>query len=251
MLRLIVLNLISLILFPFAAAAQQLNLYTEHFPPYSYVKDNTITGLNTELVRLSCQQARLSCDFALFPWLRAYETTLKDANGALYSTSRNPLREPLFKWVGPLAHSKANMYRLKRRPEINPTTLEEAKRYVIAVARGDVYELYLKSQGFEHGVNLLGLTTKADAVGLFLQGKVDLLIGSELILPTWLAQHGETTASVEPVLDLSVVGANYLALNPQVPDDVANRLQQALDTLYADGTYQQLAKRYLSNAKTD
>ena len=28
-------------------------------------------------------------------------------------------------------------------------------------------------------------------------------------------------------------------------------LQQALDTLYADGTYQQLAERYLSSAKTD
>lgn len=234
-----------------AALSQQLNLYTEHFPPYSYVQDDTITGLNTELVRLSCQQAGLSCDFVLLPWLRAYETSLKDASGALYSTSRNPLREPLFKWVGPLAHSKANMYRLKRRPEINPTTLEEAKQYVIAVARGDVYELYLQSQGFEHGVNLLGLSAKADAVGLFLQGKVDLLIGSELILPTWLAQYDETVDSVEPVLDLSVVGANYLALNPQVPDDVVSRLQQALDTLNANGTYQQLAERYLSRTKTD
>ena len=234
-----------------SASAQQLNLYTEHFPPYSYNAGQKITGLNTELVKLSCHQAGIECEVTMYPWLRAYEAALKDPQGALYSTSRNSLREPLFKWVGPLAHSQANMYRLKRRPEVNPSSLEEAKHYVIAVAFGDVYELYLKSQGFEHGVNLLGVSAKADAVGLFLQGKVDLLIASELILPSWLAKHNETTASVEAVLDLSAVGANYLALNRKVPDSVVLKLQQALDQLYADGRYQQLADTYLRLPKPE
>ncbi|MBU1311212.1 MAG: transporter substrate-binding domain-containing protein [Gammaproteobacteria bacterium] len=233
-----------------SVVAEHLNLYTEHFPPYSYIEADSITGLNTELVRRSCETAGLKCQFRLYPWLRAYEAATKDPQGALYSTSRNALREPLFKWVGPLAHSKASMYRLKSRPEINPATLDDAKQYVIAVARGDVYEMYLQSQGFEHGVNLLGLAAKSDAVALFLQHKVDLLIASELILPVWLAQYQHGLDSVEPVLDLSVVGANYLALNPAVPDSVVQKLQQALDQLYASAEYRQLAAEYLqSNTK--
>lgn len=232
-----------------SATSDTLNLYTEHFPPYSYEMADSITGLNTELVRLSCKKVQLQCHFALYPWLRAYEAATKDPKGGLFSTSRNPLREPLFKWVGPLAHSKASMYRLKSRPDINPLTLEDAKRYVVAVARGDVYELYLQSQGFEHGVNLLGLVAKADAVGLFLQGKVDLLIGSELIMPTWLAKYDKTVELVEPVIDLSIVGANYLALNPAVPDAIVQQLQQALDELYVNGEYQQLAEHYLTPAR--
>ena len=228
-----------------SAVAGQLNLYTEHFPPYSYIEGDNITGLNTELVRRSCEKAGLECDFRMFPWLRAYEAALKDPQGALYSTSRNAVREPLFKWVGPLAHSKASMYRLKSRPEINPATLEEAKGFVIAVARGDVYEMYLQSQGFEQGVNLLGLAAKSDAVALFLQHKVDLLIASELILPVWLAQYQRSLDIVEPVLDLSIVGANYLALNPAVPDSIVLQLQQALDQLYANGEFQQLTTEYL------
>ena len=230
-----------------APVSGQLTIYTEHFPPYSYLADDTVTGINTELVRLSCEKAGLNCNFLLYPWLRAYEAAQKEPAAAVYSTSRNALREPLFKWVGPLAHSHANMYRLKSRPDINPATLEEAKRYVVAVARGDVYELYLKSQGFEHGVNLLGLTAKADAVGLFLQGKVDLLIGSELILPVWLAKYNETLDSIEPVLDLSVVGANYLALNLAVPNETVEKLQLALDELHANGEYQRLMQRYIHN----
>ena len=224
-----------------------LTIYTEHFPPYSYLASDTVTGLNTELVRLSCEKAGLNCHFLLYPWLRAYDSAQKEPAAAVYSTSRNALREPLFKWVGPLAHSHASMYRLKTRPDINPATLEEAKRYVVAVARGDVYELYLQSQGFEHGVNLLGLTAKADAVGLFLQGKVDLLIGSELILPVWLAKYNETLDSIEPVLDLSVVGANYLALNLAVPNETVEKLQLALDELYTNGEYQRLMQLYIHN----
>lgn len=224
-----------------------LTIYTEHFPPYSYLASDTVTGLNTELVRLSCEKAGLNCHFLLYPWLRAYDSAQKEPAAAVYSTSRNALREPLFKWVGPLAHSHASMYRLKTRPDINPATLEEAKRYVVAVARGDVYELYLQSQGFEHGVNLLGLTAKADAVGLFLQGKVDLLIGSELILPVWLAKYNETLDSIEPVLDLSVVGANYLALNLAVPNETVEKLQLALDELYTNGEYQRLMQFYIHN----
>lgn len=42
-------------------------MYTEHFPPYSYEKDQQITGLNTELVRRSCQIAKIQCEFRLLP----------------------------------------------------------------------------------------------------------------------------------------------------------------------------------------
>jgi len=116
-------------------------MYTEHFPPYSYEKDLQITGLNTELVRRSCQIAKIQCEFRLLPWLRAYEAAQNDPKSGLYSTSRNPLREDAFQWVGPLAHASANMYWLTSRPDAPPRTLEQAKQYIVAVARGDVYEL--------------------------------------------------------------------------------------------------------------
>lgn len=229
-----------------APLGNQLTIYTEHFPPYSFMANETVTGLNTELVRLSCEKVGINCRFLLYPWLRAYEVAQKDPAAAVYSTARHALREPLFKWVGPLAHSQAYLYRLKSRPEVNPATLEDAKRFVVAVARGDVYELYLKSLGFEHGINLLGLTAKSDAVGLFLQGKVDLLIGSELVVPIWLEKYNVTPQSIEPVLDLPIAGANYLALNLAVPNETVQKLQLALDELRANGEFQRLMTQYFS-----
>jgi polar amino acid transport system substrate-binding protein len=225
--------------------AESLIMYTEHFPPYSFEQNQQITGLNTELVRRSCQIAKIQCEFRLLPWLRAYEAAQNDPKAGLYSTSRNPLREDAFQWVGPLAHASANMYWLKSRPDAPPRTLEQAKQYIVAVARGDVYELYLQSMGFEVDVNLLRFNSKSDAVLPFLHGKVDLLIASELILPVWLGQHQQQLSAVEAVIDLSAVGHNYLALHPQLPLEQVQRLQQALDQLKASSEYQQLMQHFL------
>lgn len=225
--------------------AESLIMYTEHFPPYSFEQNQQITGLNTELVRRSCQIANIQCEFRLLPWLRAYEAAQKDPRAGLYSTSRNPLREDAFQWVGPLAHASASMYWLKSRPDAPPRTLEQAKQYIVAVARGDVYELYLQSQGFEVEVNLLRFNSKSDAVLPFLHGKVDLLIASELILPVWLAEHQQQLTAVQPVIDLSAVGHNYLALHPEMPPALVARLQQALNELKATGEYQQLMEYFL------
>lgn len=232
-------------LFVLQVRAESLIMYTEHFPPYSFEQNQQITGLNTELVRRSCEIANIRCEFRLLPWLRAYEAAQKDPNAGLYSTSRNPLREEIFQWVGPLAHSNANMYWLAARADTPPRTLEQAKQYIVAVARGDVYELYLQSQGFEVDVNLLRFNSKSDAVLPFLHGKVDLLIASELILPVWLAEQQKTLAAVEAVIDLSEIGHNYLALNPAVPAQQVQRLQQALEQLKASGEYQQIKQHFL------
>lgn len=220
-------------------------MYTEHFPPYSYEKDQQITGLNTELVRRSCQIANIQCEFRLLPWLRAYEAAQNDPRAGLYSTSRDPLREDSFQWVGPLAHASASMYWLTSRPDAPPRNLEQAKRYIVAVARGDIYEFYLQSQGFEVDVNLLRFNSKSDAVLPFLHGKVDLLIASELILPVWLAAYQQQLSAVQPVIDLSALGHNYLALHPELSPELVERLQQALDELKATGEYQQLMDQFL------
>lgn len=236
---------LSFSLITLASKADTLVMYTEHFPPYSFEENKQITGLNTEIVRRSCELAKITCEFRLLPWLRAYEATQKDSYSGLFSTSRNPLRETLFQWVGPLAHSNAQMYWLKSRPEPAPRSLAEAKQFIVAVARGDVYELYLQSQGFEVDVNLLRFNSKSDAVLPFLHGKVDLLIASELILPVWLGQYQHSADAVEPVIDLSQVGHNYLALHLAVPPETVARLQAALDVLRSNGEFQQLSDHFL------
>jgi polar amino acid transport system substrate-binding protein len=127
---------------------------------------------------------------------------------------------------------------------VNPVSLQDAKNYGIAVARGDVYEEYFLSLGFESGKNLLGFATKSEPIPLFLKGKVDLIVASELVMPAWLSALYQPVDLAEPILDISLIGNNFLALNNRMPPQTVRQLQQAIDTLKSSGRFRQIISRY-------
>lgn len=229
---------------PASAVETVLHLYTEHFPPYSYEVDGQAKGINTDITLRMCEIAQVHCDIRFYPWLRAMENAQKDPLGGLFSIVKTRKRAPLFQWVGPLASSHSFLYRLKKRPDVQFSSLEQAKKFGIAVAHGDVYQELLQEQGFVLGKNLLDFPTKSAPMEMFLKGKVDLVIGSEIVMPAWLAPHKATMADVEQVLELNDLGNNYLALNLQVSPQVQQRLQQALEQLKSSGEFAQIVDRY-------
>ncbi|WP_337880163.1 ABC transporter substrate-binding protein [Rheinheimera sp.] len=239
-------NLVRLILL-FATApavAAPLRLYTEEFFPYNYSLRNEVLGINADLLKQACQTANLECRFQSLPWLRAYELAQHHESSGVFSIVRTAKRERQFQWVGPLASSNTYLYRLKSRPEVAPADLEQAKAFGVAVTHGDFFEQYLLSQGFKQDKNLLLVQSRLDAVPLFLAGKLDLLISSDQVIDGWLRPYGKSRADVEPVLDISYLGQNYLALNLDVPAKKVKALQQAVDQLRAEGLVEQLFQQY-------
>lgn len=221
-----------------------LHFYSEHFPPYNFEQQGVAKGINAEIILRMCEVAAVHCDIRFYPWLRAVENAQKDPRGGLFSMVKTQKRAPLFHWVGPLASSQSYFYKLKKRTDIRLTSLEDAKHFGVAVANGDIYQEQLLDQGFVRGKNLLDFPTKSAPIEMFLKGKVDLIIGSEIVMPAWLAPHKASMADVEQVLELRDLGNNYLALNLKVNADVRTRLQLALDELKASGEYQRIIERY-------
>lgn len=235
-----------LVVFMSSAVAEQLRLFTEEFFPYNYTENQQHLGINTELLKLACEKAQLDCTFTTLPWLRAYDLARQTPNSGLFSTVRTSSRESSFLWVGPLASSTTYLYRLKSRPQVAPADLEHAKEFGVAVAHGDFFEEYFLQHGFQLDQNLLRVKRKTDAVPLFLSGKIDLLIGSEQVIPSWLAPFGKSRADVEAVLDISHIGQNYLALHPKADANMVNRLQEAILQLTKDGHVKRLLLKYQS-----
>ncbi|WP_333607281.1 substrate-binding periplasmic protein [Arsukibacterium sp.] len=229
------------------AKTPPLTFYTEHLPPYSYLEQGELKGINVELVQQLCQQLALECQFQLLPWARAFELAQRDVNSGVFSTARSPQREALFQWVGPLASDWGYLFRLRSRPEVAPVDLEQAKAFSIAVVRGDVYEQYFLRQGFKYRENLLDYSTRAESIPLFLQGRVDLIPASPLAISRWLAEYDAPPDVAEIVFKLRGVGDNYLALHPQMRTELVAQLQQALQQFVQSADYQQLLQRYLSH----
>ncbi|MDP4537030.1 transporter substrate-binding domain-containing protein [Alkalimonas collagenimarina] len=226
------------------AEPADITFYTEHLPPYSYVENGEVIGINVELVEGLCQRLELSCSISLLPWRRAFSLAQQQPLSGVFSTSRTDERESMFQWVGPIASDWGYLFRLKGRTDVNPTNLEEAKAFKLAIARGDVYESYFQRHGFEYGVNLLDFATKPESIPLFIAKRVDLLVGSPRSVRSWMLHHGEPEDSAEALFKLRDVGDNYLALHPSFPAELTARLQQELDLLREQGVIQALIEQY-------
>lgn len=230
----------------FLVKANSLSIYTEQFPPYNYLHDNKIVGINLDIIKRACDIADVDCTFKLYPWLRAYKAALHYENSGVMSTSRSEEREQLFQWIGPLVYSKNYFYKLASRDDIQVDTAEDLLKYTVSAQIGDIYQDVLLDLGFENDKNLLQVSSKYRGVKLFYEGKLDLLIATDKTIEHKLGKYGYDSSELVPVFPLTFPKSkgNYLALNKSVPKSVVEKLQKAVDQLRETGEFETISNQY-------
>ena len=220
-----------------AAQAPQLYLMTESSPPVSMLEDGRVTGSGTEKVVQIMARSGIGYVLDLLPWRRAYMLVQQRADACLFSTTRTPEREKLFKWVGPIDRSE---WVLLGRADRHYTlrTLEDARKLRIGTYNGDVRDEYLRARGFrvdpapDDMVNLRKLML--DRIDLWATGqrRANLLRAS-----------GGWGQQIVPVLSFNRVGV-YLACNPAVPTELIDKMNAALDAMGRDGSVKRIERKY-------
>ena len=132
---------------------QELTVYTEDYKPFQYIDTGgALTGFGVELVKKIFAGAEVDINkdlIRLYPWARAYAKVLQEKNSAVFMTVRTKQREPLFKWVGPLAPRMMWLYKLKKRADIQLNALVDAKRYKIGGYNQSADTNYMLKLGFD------------------------------------------------------------------------------------------------------
>ncbi|HBX54405.1 substrate-binding periplasmic protein [Pseudomonas sp. UBA2684] len=220
-------------------------LLTENFPPFNmavddknFARDDGIDGISAEIVREMFKRANINYTLTLrFPWDRLYRLTLDKANYGLFSTTFTAERQPLFKWVGPIAKTG---WVLLAAPgnNLSVPNLKDAGQYTVGAYKNDAVSQHLESQGLKP-VNAL---RDQENVKKLLSGKIDLWATTDPV--------GRYLAKQEGVSGLTTVlrfndAELYLALNKDTPDEVVQRLQKALDELRSEGFVDEMTNSYL------
>ena len=242
--------LFGLVLSAFAAHAElpadyKVVLLTENFPPFNmsvddknFARDDGIDGISAEVVRAMFKRANIDYSLSLrFPWDRLYRLTLDKPNYGLFSTTFTPERQPLFKWVGPLAKTS---WVLLAAPGNNPSvaSLKEAAQYQVGAYKNDAVSQHLESQGLKP-INAL---RDQENIKKLISGKIDLWATTDPVGRYLAKQDG--VSGLTTVLRFNEAEL-YLALNKDTPDEVIERLQKALDELRAEGFIEEMTNNYL------
>jgi two-component system sensor histidine kinase/response regulator len=227
--------------------AHTFRIVTEEFPPYNHRDENgEIVGISTQIVREILKRLEHPDNIEIMPWVEGYRLAQTEDNIILYSTTRSPLRESLFKWVGPLVPNNLAFFARKDRA-ISIASLEDAKQVKrIGVYEDDFGELILKEKGFN---NLNAVIENSLNIPRLLNGDIDLWIANELTAQHMI-KHARVGNKIEKVFE---VQKDYmsLAFSRNTPDSVIERWQQILDEIKSDGTYAQIFSQWIMFSYTD
>ncbi|NRR29288.1 transporter substrate-binding domain-containing protein [Oxalobacteraceae bacterium] len=226
----------------FAAAAPAqtvttLSITAEHAPPSSMLDGNVVTGRETDKVREMMARTNTPYKIELLPWKRAYTMALTLPNTCVYSTSRTPERDKLFKWVGPTDEAEWVFY---GRPDRNLAlrTLEDARPLRIGTYNGDARDEFLRKRGF----NVDPATNDLVNPQKLLLNRIDLwAVGIRMGSPAYTQFEGAD--QIKPLLVFNRVKV-YLACHNSVPDALVSRLNAAVAEMRRDGTMGRLEQKY-------
>ncbi|XLZ69595.1 ABC transporter substrate-binding protein [Massilia sp. SR12] len=222
---------------PLAAPAGSLQLFTEYTPPDIMRDGARIYGISPDKVKEIMSRAGISYTIEIMAWRRAYEMTLRTPDACVFSTSRTPEREALFKWIGPLREVDWTLYGLAN-PPFRLATLEDAKGLRIGGYAGDVRANYLQARGFTVDTAGDNFSNPRKLVGR----RIDLWVAS-IPLATGVLQNEGLSGKIVPLLTFHTSRA-YLACNKSVPDAQVAALGAAMSEIVKDGTAAAIDRKY-------
>jgi len=214
-------------------AQEQILVVTEQWPPYNYTdKNGKIIGSATRKLKQVLDHAGISYEIQMLAWSKAYYLAKARPNVLIYTIYRSAERESQFQWVCPLIETKGlNVYKLASRTDIEISSLDDLKKYHLAVVKDDVSYEFLLNNGFELKRHLNVASSEEANVRLLFNGRVDLLMQEEAALRVRTAKAGYDFSQMKDVLtlfpeDSQKCAAFSLHTKPEVVERVKKSLQQ-------------------------
>lgn len=223
--------------------ANKITFLTHEIKPFTYVNNDKVNGFAIEIVTSMMKINKHPIKFDIYPFKRALYTVQNRDNYALFIVAKRPERIDTLKWVGPLITSGVYFYKRKDN-NIILNTLDDARKVnTIGIALGNADHTYLKDLGFN---NLRAPTTQRSSIHMLYLNRVDIAPSSELVVPEILKTLKLNKEFIERT-DVKLYDSTlYLVFSKNVSDKVVKKWQDALDTLKANGTYEEIYNRYIN-----
>lgn len=227
-----------------AQADDRLYLYTENYPPYNMSatgrafehNGDNVDGLCTEMVKAILERTDLDYVIKLRNWDYGYNRVLDKPNHGLFCTTYTEERAPLFKWVGPLTSNLWTIFG-PAGSNLRIDELDDIEGMTVGGYRNDVMTLYLKG----HGYTVSELDSNDLNPKRLELGQIDLWIADRLAGPYFASQQNVENLSVLYSFNETKL---YLAINPQTPDEVVEKLNQALQEIHESGMFEAIEDKY-------
>lgn len=143
----------------------------EHFPPYSYLENDYISGIAVSYAQELLQLAEIQSDIQLLPWARVVEYLDSRPNTLTPAMAKTQDRVDKYLWLGPFDSIK--LYSWTRKGAVMPQG--KPFKQLVSVIRGSAAETWLVKENYVEKQDLLLVNTLSQMVGLLVKNRVDVI----------------------------------------------------------------------------
>lgn len=228
------------------AKAEQYQVVTEEWAPYNYEENNQLTGMTTEIVRAIMALTGDDFEMVMLPSMRASHVLRTRPRTIMYSMFRTPEREPLYKWVGPIAEESIHAYQLADAPPVNSLEqLLHAPR--ITTRHAGLVPDMLRSLGFN---NLdRSATENLQLYRMLLAGRTRIIVGDNDAGVAFYSRQLNIAPGTLRQIPIELYRSSlYIAFSRDSEDEQVATWAEALEQLRHSGELERIQRRYQQSA---
>ncbi|ABC28238.1 ABC-type amino acid transport/signal transduction systems, periplasmic component/domain [Hahella chejuensis KCTC 2396] len=219
-----------------------LDVYISEYPPFCYTENGVAKGMAVETVQEIMRTTGQSYPIQSTPWKRGLHYLASKPNAALFTVTRTEQREPLYKWVGPVAISNLVFFAPKN-SDIRISSMDDARAVPrIGTVQGYSAEKLLQRQGFTNLISSSG--SEQFNPGNLVRGYLDLWVTVDVV-GVYTARLQGIDPGLMKVVYVIQEQPKYIAFSKDVPDSVIQIWQDALDEMKRDGRMQSITQKWL------
>ena len=162
-------------------------------------------------------------------------------NTVLFSMTRTPERENLFRWVGPIFKNTTYLIASKKQ-NIKITSSEDLLNYKFGTINNDASEMFL----FRLGLNIDQFTRHNNTLSNLLmldRGRVDFIVSGWEAFISDANLAGLNPDDFEKVYTVDSSDVSF-AFHLDNPDWIIQRFQKAFDDIKGEGLYGRILEKY-------
>jgi len=222
-----------------AAALDQVQLYINNAPPFSYLDEGRDAGLVYELLEQMAVRAGVRSSISSVPFKRI-EVELKLRPNSLAAVWRQPEVELSYIWIVKLLEEPAML--VARSDTFGDiSSIDAAKKLRVGVVLGSPAELIARRLGFQH---IEIATTAISNARKLQQGRIDAWIAVPSVITAAQQKIGSNLHALRfgrPIENISM----YLSCAAPCNNIAINRWKRAIVSMKKDGSFAQIVQKYL------
>ncbi len=214
------------------------------FPPFTFRDENDqIIGFDIDIVKEVAKRIKADIDIIDRPFsMLLTQAQLGQLQIIAAGISATKEREKHIRFTKPYLEQNPLIIISPKNKNINIKNIEDIKSKNVIVNTGYITDTYISNLPEDYHINIIRLSKVQDSIIALNHNKGDVFVTTKIALSPYLKGENQNKYNIFQIPGTSETTS--LAVSKHVPQELFDKIQQALDAMKTDGTLEKFKEKW-------